>query len=162
MMKSQDFASGAINAKANSNSLRTLVHYLNEKSDSFIPNSNYVVIDAKLGVLNRLAQGREDCNEELVSCTRLRYSRDITQLMDKLGLGDSLLRTQLETQLRKEEEKRAKKQQEQAEKQRQLAELEAKAAEADKLLAALAAEGEAAAVAVATPAEVPAPAPEQA
>ncbi|XP_034489972.1 SET domain-containing protein SmydA-8 [Drosophila innubila] len=151
MMKSQDFASGAINAKANSNSLRTLVHYLNEKSDSFIPNSNYVVIDAKMSVLNRLALGREDCNEELVSCTRLRYSRDITQVMDKLGLGDSLLRTQLETQLRKEEERRAKKQKELAEKQRQLAELELKAAEADKLLAALAAEGAEGEVAAAAP-----------
>jgi len=70
-----------------------------------------------------------------------RLHTDITQVMDKLGLGDSLLRTQLETQLRKEEEKRAKKQKELAEKQRQLAELELKAAEADKLLAALAAEG---------------------
>lgn len=145
MMKSQDFASGAINAKANSNSLRTLVHYLNEKSDSFIPSSNYVVIDAKMSVLSRLAQGREDCNEELVASTRLRYSRDIVQIMDKLGLGDSLLRTQLEKQLQEEEQRRAKKLQEQAEKQRQLSELEAKAAEADKLLAALAVEGDAAA-----------------
>lgn len=144
-MKSQDFASGAINAKANSNSLRTLVHYLNEKSDSFIPSSNYVVIDAKMSVLSRLAQGREDCNEELVASTRLRYSRDIVQIMDKLGLGDSLLRTQLEKQLQEEEQRRAKKLQEQAEKQRQLSELEAKAAEADKLLAALAVEGDAAA-----------------
>lgn len=145
MMKSQDFASGAINAKANSNSLRTLVHYLNEKSDSFIPSSNYVVIDAKMSVLSRLAQGREDCNEELVASTRLRYSRDIVQIMEKLGLGDSLLRTQLEKQLQEEEQRRAKKLQEQAEKQRQLSELEAKAAEADKLLAALAVEGDAAA-----------------
>ncbi|ALC48927.1 CG12119 [Drosophila busckii] len=160
MMKSQDFASGAINAKANSNSLRTLVHYLNEKSDSFIPNSNYVVIDAKMSVLNRLKQGREDCNDELVASTRLRYSRDITQIMDKLGLGDSLLRTQLEKQLRQEEERRAKKQQEQAEKKRQLAELELKAAEADKLLEALAAEGATAAAAAAVAA--PEPAPEQA
>lgn len=138
MMKSQDFASGAINAKVNSNSLRTLVHYLNEKSDSFIPSSNYVVIDAKMSVLARLAQGREDCNEELVSSTRLRYSRDITQIMDQLGLGDSLLRAQLEQQLHKEEERRAKKQQELAKKQQELADLEQKAAEADKLLAALA------------------------
>lgn len=155
-MKSQDFASGAINAKANSNSLRTLVHYLNEKSDSFIPSSNYVVIDAKMSVLSRLAQGREDCNDELVASTRLRYSRDIVQIMDKLGMGDSLLRTQLEKQLQEEEQRRAKKVQEQAEKQRQLTELEAKAAEADKLLAALAlAEGDAAAApaAAATPTE---------
>ncbi|EDV95105.1 SET domain-containing protein SmydA-8 [Drosophila grimshawi] len=154
MMKSQDFASGAINAKVNSNSLRTLVHYLNEKSDSFIPSSNYVVIDAKMAVLTRLAQGREDCNEDLVSSTRLRYSRDIMQVMDKLGLGDSLLRTQLEQQLHKEEERRAKKQLELAEKQRKLAELEQKVAEADKLLATLAlAEGAAAeATAAATPA----------
>lgn len=71
--------------------------------------------------------------------------------MDKLGMGDSLLRTQLEKQLQDEEQRRAKKLQEQAEKQRQLTELEAKAAEADKLLAALAlAEGDAAAVAAPT------------
>lgn len=163
MMKSQDFASGAINAKVNSNSLRTLVHYLNEKSDSFIPSSNYVVIDAKLSVLARLAQGREDCNEELVSSTRLRYCRDITQIMDKLGLGDSVLRTQLEQQLHKEEERRAKKQKELAEKQRQLAELEQKAAEADKLLATLAVADESAAGAGGgAAAPPPAPAAEQA
>lgn len=156
MMKSQDFASGAINAKVNSNSLRTLVHYLNEKSDSFIPSSNYVVIDAKMSVLQRLAQGREDCNEDLVSSTRLRYSRDIMQIMDKLGLGDSLLRTQLEQQLHKEEERRAKKQLELAAKQRQLADLEQRAAEADKLIAlALAADaGAATPVPVAEPAAV--------
>ncbi|KAH8397972.1 hypothetical protein KR222_007587 [Zaprionus bogoriensis] len=151
MMKSQDFASGAINAKANSNSLRTLVHYLNEKSDSFIPSSNYVVIDAKMSVLARLAQGREDCNEELVASTRLRYSRDIVEIMNKLGLGDSLLRTQMEKLLHEEEERRAKRLQEQADKQRQLAEMEAKAAEADKLLAALAAEGSAEAAATPAP-----------
>lgn len=164
-MKSQDFASGAINAKVNSNSLRTLVHYLNEKSDSFIPSSNYVVIDAKLSVLARLAQGREDCNEELVSSTRLRYCRDITQIMDKLGLGDSVLRTQLEQQLHKEEERRAKKQKELAEKQRQLAELEQKGAEADKLLATLAVADGAVAVGAAgdgAAAAPPAPAAEQA
>lgn len=137
MMKSQDFASGAINAKVNSNSLRTLVQYLNEKSDSFIPSSNYVVIDAKMSVLQRLQQGREDCSEELAHNTRLRYSRDITQLMDKLGLGDSLLRTHLEELLRREEERRAKRLADEAEKQRKLAELQAKAAEADKLLEVL-------------------------
>ncbi|XP_017006143.2 SET domain-containing protein SmydA-8 [Drosophila takahashii] len=137
MMKSQDFASGAINAKANSNSLRTLVQYLNEKSDAFIPSSNYVVIDAKMSVLQRLQQGREDCSEELANNTRLRYSRDITQVMDKLGLGDSLLRSHLEEQLRREEERRAKRLADEAEKQRKLAELQAKAAEADKLLEVL-------------------------
>lgn len=75
--------------------------------------------------------------------------------MDKLGLGDSLLRTQLEKQLQEEEQRRAKKQQEQGEKQRQLSELEAKAAEADKLLAALAVEGDAAAARPAAEAAAP-------
>ncbi|XP_030382623.1 SET domain-containing protein SmydA-8 [Scaptodrosophila lebanonensis] len=117
MMKSQDFASGAINAKVNSNSLRTLVQYLNEKSDSFIPNSNYVIIDAKMAVLNRLNQGREDCSLDLANETRVRYSRDIMEIMDKLGLGDSILRSQLETKLRQAEEKQAKKLQAEAEKQ---------------------------------------------
>ncbi|XP_017018135.1 SET domain-containing protein SmydA-8 [Drosophila kikkawai] len=164
MMKSQDFASGAINAKANSNSLRTLVQYLNEKSDAFIPSSNYVVIEAKFGVLQRLQQGREDCSEELAANTRLRYSRDITQVMDKLGLGDSLLRTQLVQTLQREEERRAKRLAEEAEKQRKMAELQAKAAEADKILAAFEAEqaAEAAAAAASLPAADPAPLPQAA
>ncbi|XP_016936678.3 SET domain-containing protein SmydA-8 [Drosophila suzukii] len=166
MMKSQDFASGAINAKANSNSLRTLVQYLNEKSDSFIPSSNYVVVDAKMSVLQRLQQGREDCSEELANNTRLRYCRDITHVMDKLGLGDSLLRTQLEEQLRREEERRAKRLADEAEKQRKLAELQAKAAEADKLLEVLekeqkeqADQAAAAAAGTADPGTAPAPPP---
>ncbi|EDW81960.1 uncharacterized protein Dwil_GK25543 [Drosophila willistoni] len=148
MMKSQDFASGAINAKNNSNSLRTLIQYLNEKSDQFIPDSNHVIIDAKLSVLQRLNQSREDCSEELAANTRLRYSRDIMQVMDKLGMGDSLVRTQLQEQVRKEEERRAIKQAAEAEKQRKLAELQEKAAEADKLLAALAANGDETAAAI--------------
>lgn len=164
-MKSQDFASGAINAKSNSNSLKTLVQYLNEKCASFIPDSNYVVIDAKITVLQRLQVGREDCSEELAANTRLRYSRDITQVMDKLGLGDSLLRTQWEELLRREEERRAKRQAEEAEKQRKLAELQAKAAEADKILAAFEAEQAAEAAAgtsassAGDPATAPAPPP---
>ncbi|KAH8344869.1 hypothetical protein KR067_009710 [Drosophila pandora] len=165
MMKSQDFASGAINAKSNSNSLKTLVQYLNEKCASFIPDSNYVVIDAKITVLQRLQVGREDCSEELAANTRLRYSRDITQVMDKLGLGDSLLRTQWEELLRREEERRAKRQAEEAEKQRKLAELQEKAAEADKILAAFEAEQAAEAAAgtsassAGDPATAPAPPP---
>ncbi|XP_001355633.1 SET domain-containing protein SmydA-8 [Drosophila pseudoobscura] len=159
MMKSQDFASGAINAKANSNSLRTLVQYLNEKSDNFIPNSNYVVIDAKLSVLQRLGEGREDCSEELAANTRLRYSRDVIQVMDQLGLGESLVRTQLQDLLRREEERRAKRLAEEAEKQRKLAELQAKAAEADKLLAALEEAARAEEAAAAPPVAAPAPAP---
>ncbi|XP_065365191.1 SET domain-containing protein SmydA-8 [Calliphora vicina] len=95
MVKAQDFASGAINAKVNSHSLKTLIEYLNEKCTSFIPESNYVVIEAKLQVIARLSKSVEDCGEESVG-TKAKYCQDILDIMDKLGLGDCVMRTYLE------------------------------------------------------------------
>lgn len=95
MVKSQDFASGAINAKVNSHSLKTLIQYLNEKCTDFIPESNFVVIEAKLQVIARLSKSLEDCGEESVG-TKATYCQDILNIMDKLGLGDCVMRTYLE------------------------------------------------------------------
>ncbi|KAI9590497.1 SET domain-containing protein SmydA-8 [Glossina fuscipes] len=95
MIKAQDFASGAINAKINSHSLKSLIIYLNEKSDSFIPNSNYVIIDAKLQVIARLSKSMEDCAQESAG-VKAKYCQDILDIMDKLGLGDCVMRKYLE------------------------------------------------------------------
>lgn len=97
MAKAQDLASGAINAKTNSNSLKTLIQYLNEKCSDFIPETNYVVIDAKLQVIARLAKSLEDCGEESVG-TKAKYCQDILDIMDKLEMGDCIMRTYLEVE----------------------------------------------------------------
>lgn len=97
MAKSQDLANGSINAKVNSNSLKSVVLYLNEKSSNFIPDSNYTVIDAKLHVIARLAKNKEDCGEDELAL-KAKFCQDILDIMDKLGLGDCIMRTYLETQ----------------------------------------------------------------
>lgn len=97
MAKAQDLAAGAINAKTNSNSLKTLIQYLKEKCPSFIPESNYVVIDAKLQVIGRLSKSQEDCGEESAG-TKAQFCQDILDIMDKLGLGECVMRTYLETE----------------------------------------------------------------
>ena len=97
MIKAQDFASGAINAKVNSHSLKTLIEYLNEKCSSFIPDSNYVVIEAKLQVIQRLSKSLEDCGAESAGM-KAKYCQDILDIMDKLGVGDCVMRTYLETE----------------------------------------------------------------
>lgn len=100
IIKAQDFASGALNAKTNSQSLKTLIEYLNDKSSSFIPDSNYVVIDCKLQIIARLSKSMEDCDAE-TAAVKAKYCQDILNVMDKLGLGDCVMRSYLETQLAK-------------------------------------------------------------
>lgn len=97
MIKSQDFAAGAINAKFGLNSLKSMIHYINEKCENFVPNTNYVTIDAKLNVIGRLAKGKEDCDDE-EAAYKAKYSADILEIMDKMGVGDCVIRTYLETQ----------------------------------------------------------------
>uniref|UniRef100_T1PEE7 SET domain protein n=1 Tax=Musca domestica TaxID=7370 RepID=T1PEE7_MUSDO len=97
MSKAQDLAVGAINAKTNSNSLKTLIQYIKEKSSSFIPESNYCIIDAKLQVISRLSKSLEDCGEESAG-TKAQFCQDILDIMDRLGLGDCVMRTYLETE----------------------------------------------------------------
>ncbi|XP_017493212.1 PREDICTED: protein msta-like, partial [Rhagoletis zephyria] len=101
MVKAQDFASGAISSKFNSKSLKSVILYLRDKSASFIPDSNYAVIDAKLQVIARLAKRREDCGDDEVTA-KAKFCEDILEIMDKLGLGDCLMRTYLETEKAKE------------------------------------------------------------
>jgi len=98
MVKYQDFAAGAISSKLHSNSLRNLIAYVSEKSSSFIPDSNYVVIDAKLLVIGRLKKSKEDCSDEEAKA-KAKYCQDILNIMDKLGLGDCVMRTYLETEM---------------------------------------------------------------
>lgn len=101
MVKSQDFASGAISSKFNSKSLKSVVLYLRDKSSSFIPDSNYVVIDAKLQVIARLSKSREDCGDE-EAASKAKFCEDLLEIIDKLGLGDCVMRTYLETEKAKE------------------------------------------------------------
>lgn len=101
LIKSQDFASGAISSKFNSKSLKSVVLYLRDKSSGFIPDSNYVVIDAKLQVIARLSKSREDCDDEEVAA-KAKFCEDILEIMDKLGLGDCVMRSYLEAEKVKE------------------------------------------------------------
>ncbi|XP_067640612.1 SET domain-containing protein SmydA-8 [Eurosta solidaginis] len=97
MSKAQDFASGAINSKFNSKSLKSVVLYIRDISSEFIPDSNHVVIDAKLKTIARLSKKREDCGDDEVTA-KAKFCDDILQIMDKLGLGDCVMRTYLETE----------------------------------------------------------------
>ncbi|XP_039962033.1 SET domain-containing protein SmydA-8 [Bactrocera tryoni] len=101
MIKAQDFASGAISSKFNSKSLKSVVLYLRDKSSGFIPDSNYVVIDAKLQVIARLSKSREDCEDE-EAAAKAKFCEDILEIMDKLGLGDCVMRSYLDAEKAKE------------------------------------------------------------
>lgn len=97
IIKSQDIATGAINAKANSNSLKTLVLFLRDKVEDFIPKNHFAVIDAKLQVIARLSKGGEDCGPDELAA-KAKFCQDILEVLDALGLGDCVMRTYLETE----------------------------------------------------------------
>lgn len=97
MSKSQDFASGALSAKFNADSLSVVIEYINEKSSSFIPDSNHTVIDAKLQIIEKLSESKDKYTEEEYK-NKERYCTDLLGILDKLGVGDCPMRTYLETQ----------------------------------------------------------------
>lgn len=95
IIKSQDIAIGAINAKANSNSLKTLLVFLRDKVEEFIPKNHFAVIDAKLQVIARLSKASEDCGPDELPAKAI-FCQDVLDVLDTLDLGDCVMRAYLE------------------------------------------------------------------
>lgn len=97
MSKAQDFALGAVNAKLNGNSVKTIIDFINEKCPTFVPDSNHIVVEAKYNVISRMMKCKENFKYEDYEAKK-RFCVELLTILDKLGVGANAMRTYLEAE----------------------------------------------------------------
>ena len=94
MSKYKEFALNAINLKMANSTIPEMISFLKDVAPKLCPQSNYVIIEAKLNIIWKMQKNRSEYSQDILQ-HKLKYCNEILEILSSLKAGECTLYTLL-------------------------------------------------------------------